>query len=87
MQDRPKLRDYHAGVNEAVFPYPMDAPAGHPKQFLDGFVSESVVGDFGYPVTPSRFRQAAMPSATVPETTIHEDGETLAMEDEVGFAG
>jgi len=46
-----------------------------------------VPGDFVLPVWAVVSWHSQMPSAAVPKTAVHEDGEALAAEDEIGLAG
>jgi len=45
------------------------------------------MSDLGFPVTVSSLRHATVPTATVPETAVHENRESFATKDEIRFAG
>ena len=49
-------------------------------------VAGAVAGDFVLPIFAVSLGHAAVPTATVPEAAVHEDGYALAPENKVGMA-
>ena len=70
-----------------MLPDANNSPTGLPEVAISLAVPLDVPGDFVLPVGAVVSWHAQMPSATVPKTAVHEDGESLATEDEIGLAG
>jgi len=62
-------------------------PALAAEKFANCPVSFLIACDFEAPVAAISAGHAAVPSAAVPETAVHEDGKAGATEGEIGAAG
>ena len=73
-------------IAQSVLPNSYDPPALPSERAVDFAVTPPVPGNLQCPKAATRFWHAAVPSATVPETTIHEHGNFLLAKNEIGFS-
>lgn len=69
---------------DVMLPHAKNLPAGTMQSRVGGSISFSGALQFGYPVALIRRGRMAMLRARVPEATIHEDGQPMASEYDVG---
>jgi|SRR5947209_13659172 len=67
-------------------PHSNDSPAGFSKKAAIEPVTFGIAIDLAFPIGVVVFGHPAMPSATMPKTSINEDGNTFTAENEVGPA-
>lgn len=69
-----------------MFPDAENAPAGAAEGAGDEFVAGLIAGYLGLPELRVGLGLGGVDRAGVPETTVHEDGESEHGENEIGFA-
>ena len=74
-------------IRHAVLPHPEDAPSAGAKLSRHPAISTTIPFDLREPVLSVRSRRTVALRTTVPETSVHEDGDPLGQEGEVRSTG